>query len=43
MKKKIGGHHVGFQDGADQGSLDYTRNFAQVFSINSAGWKAMNF
>ena len=41
--KKIGGHHVGFQDGADQSSLDYTRNFAQVFSINSAGWKAMNF
>ena len=41
--KKIGGHHVGFQDGADQSSLDCTRNFAQVFSINSAGWKAMNF
>ena len=35
--KKIGGHHVGFQDGADQSSLDYTRIFAQVFSINS-GW-----
>ena len=29
--KKIGGHHVGFQDGADQSSLDYTRIFAQVF------------
>ena len=41
--KKIGGHHVGFQDGADQSSFDYTRNFAQVFSINSAGWKATNF
>ena len=41
--KKIGGHHVGFQDGADQSSLDYTCIFAQVFSINSAGWKAMNF
>ena len=40
--KKIGGHHVGFQDGADQSSLNYTRIFAQVFSINSAGWKAMN-
>ena len=43
MQKKIGGHHVGFQDGADQSSLDYTRIFAQFFSINSAGWKAMNF
>ena len=41
--KKIGGHHVGFQDGADQSSFDYTRIFAQVFSINSACWKAMNF
>ena len=41
--KKNGGHHVGFQDGADQSSLDYTRIFTQFFSINSAGWKAMNF
>ena len=41
--KKNWGHHVGFQDGADQNSLDYTRIFAQVFSINSAGWNAMNF
>ena len=39
---KSGGHHVGFQDGADQSSLDYTRTFAQVFSFTSAGWKAMN-
>ena len=41
--KKIGGHHVGFQNGADQSSLECTHIFAQVFSINSAGWKAMNF
>ena len=41
--KKIGGHHVGFQDGAEQSSLHYTRIFAMVFSINSAGWKAMDF
>ena len=40
--KKIGGHHVGFQDGADQSSLDYMHIFAQVFSINSASWKAIN-
>ena len=39
--KKIGGHDVGFQDGADQSSLDYTRIFDQVFSIISDGWKAM--
>ena len=29
--QNIGGHHVGFQDGADQSSLDYMHIFAQVF------------
>ena len=40
--KKIGRHHVGFQECADQSSLDEMGIFTQVFSSKCGGWKAMN-